>query len=548
MATLGEALISLLEAHGVDTVFGIPGVHTIELYRGLASSGIRHVTPRHEQGAGFMADGYARASGRPGVAFVITGPGLTNAITAMAQARADSVPMLVISGVNATPTLGKGLGFLHELPDQRGLMEKIALFSHRVATSSDLAEALARAFALFSSSRPGPVHIEVPLDVMAIPARDLPASPAAAKPRAPDAEAVAAAVRLIADARRPLILAGGGAVKAEAPLRRLAEALDAPVVTTANARGLMHAHPLLVPASPSLKAVRALIAEADLVLAAGTEFGPTDYDMYGDGEFVHPANLVRIDIDAAQLARRPATLAIEADCAVALEAISAALPRLREVGERRLAQQAREGGDSTTASDPKPTSGAMRADSTRKAARDEIGPVMQAQLRAVETIRDALPGSIIVGDSTQPIYAANLYYDHDRPGGWFNAATGFGALGYGPPAAIGAALAVPDAPVVCLCGDGGFQFTMAELGSAVDAAARVVFVVWNNHGYREIETSMRDAGVEPVGVSPVPPDFLKIAEAYGIAAEQAEPGDDLAAALQRAHASGRPALVEIVVS
>ncbi len=122
----------LLEAHGVDTVFGIPGVHTVELYRGLARSKIRHVTPRHEQGAGFMADGYARVSGKPGVAFVITGPGLTNTITAMAQARADSVPMLVISGVNATATLGKGLGYLHELPDQRGMMEKVALFSHRI--------------------------------------------------------------------------------------------------------------------------------------------------------------------------------------------------------------------------------------------------------------------------------------------------------------------------------------------------------------------------------------------------------------------------------
>src|SRR5215510_11259665 len=130
--TLGEALITLLEAHRVDTVFGIPGVHTIELYRGLARSKIRHITPRHEQGAGFMADGYARVSGKPGVAFVITGPGLTNMITAMAQARADSVPMLVISGVNTLPSLGKGLGYLHELPDQRGLIEKVALSSTRV--------------------------------------------------------------------------------------------------------------------------------------------------------------------------------------------------------------------------------------------------------------------------------------------------------------------------------------------------------------------------------------------------------------------------------
>ena len=140
--TVGEALIHLLEALGVDTVFGIPGVHTVELYRGLARSNIRHVTPRHEQGAAFMADGYARASGRPGVAFVITGPGLTNAVTAMGQARADSVPMLVVSGVNATPTLGKGLGYLHELPDQRGMMKKVALSSTRVTSPEDLPEAL----------------------------------------------------------------------------------------------------------------------------------------------------------------------------------------------------------------------------------------------------------------------------------------------------------------------------------------------------------------------------------------------------------------------
>ena len=132
MPTVGESLISLLEARGVDTVFGIPGVHTVELYRGLAGSRIRHVTPRHEQGAAFMADGYARASGRPGVAFVITGPGLTNAMTAMAQARADSAPMLVVSGANRRDTLGRGLGYLHELPDQLGMMEKVAVLARRI--------------------------------------------------------------------------------------------------------------------------------------------------------------------------------------------------------------------------------------------------------------------------------------------------------------------------------------------------------------------------------------------------------------------------------
>jgi len=525
MTTLGEALITLLEAHGVDTVFGIPGVHTVELYRGLARSKIRHVTPRHEQGAGFMADGYARASGRPGVAFVITGPGLTNTITAMGQARADSVPMLVISGVNATDTLGKGLGFLHELPDQRGMMEKVALFSERVTEAHELPGALARAFALFSSARPGPVHIEIPTDVMVKTADGLAPTLSNVAPPAPDAAAVAEAAKLIKAAGRPLILAGGGAKNADAAMRRLAEALGAPVVETTNARGLMHGHPLCVPASPGLKAVRALMADADLVIAAGTEFGPTDYDGYGDGGFVLPKNLIRIDIGADQLARRPVTVGIQADCAEAIEVLLAAI-----------------GSGHAAAKD-----GVARAAAARDAARAELKPDYLAQVRAVEMIRDALPGAIIVGDSTQPIYAANLYYDHDRPGGWFNAATGFGALGYGPPAAIGAALAVPEAPVVCLTGDGGFQFTLPEIGAALDAETPVIFVVWNNRGYREIETSMLDVGVEPVGVSPAPPDFCKLAEAYGIASERLTGVGGLAEALKRARAAGKPRVIEITV-
>ncbi len=526
MTTVGEALIHLLEAHGVDTVFGIPGVHTVELYRGLARSRIRHVTPRHEQGAGFMADGYARASGRPGVAFVITGPGLTNTVTAMGQARADSVPMLVISGVNATTTLGKGLGFLHELPDQRGMMEKVALFSRRITEAAKLPAALAEAFSLFTTARPGPVHIEIPIDVMAMPADGLSAAEAQDLRPSADAGEIARAVKLAGTARHPLVLAGGGARNAEGPLTRLAERLGAPVVQTANARGLMHRHPLAVPASPSLKAVRALIAASDLVIAAGTELGPTDYDMYADGGFPMPAKLVRIDIGTDQLARHPASVSIRADCAEAIEVLLAAIGK---------------------ASVPTCPDGAERAAATREAALSGLDPEMQRQIGVVETIRDTLPGAIIVGDSTQPIYAANLYYDHDRPAGWFNAATGFGALGYGPPAAIGAAIAVPGVPVVCLSGDGGFQFTLPEIGAAPDAGARVVFVVWNNRGYREIETSMRDAGVEPVGVSPEPPDFLLLAQAYGIPAERLSGPDGLSEALARAKEANRSYLIEISV-
>jgi acetolactate synthase I/II/III large subunit len=400
----------------------------------------------------------------------------------------------------------------------------VALFSERVTEPAQLPGILSRAFALFASARPGPVHIEIPLDVMGKPADGLQPQHSNARPPEPDAGQVEEAARMLAAARRPLILAGGGAKQSDAALRTLAERADAPVVTTSNGRGLLHRHALGVPASPSLKSVRALMAESDCVLAAGTEFGPTDYDMYADGGFVLPPNLIRIDVGADQLQRRPVTVGLQASCEVALPAILQA-----------LAQQGVK-------------DGAARAEKARQAAWAEIGPIGQAQVNAVEAIRDALPGAVIVGDSTQPIYAANLYYDHDRPGRYFSAATGFGALGYGPPAAVGAAIALADAPVVCLTGDGGFQFTLAEIGAAVEARTSVIYLVWNNRGYREIEESMRGAGVEPVGVSPLPPDFTKIAEAYGVAAERitAEPAA-IGAALKRARNRGGVALVEIAV-
>jgi acetolactate synthase I/II/III large subunit len=525
MTTVGQALVRLLEMQGVSLVFGIPGVHTVELYRGLAGSPIRHVTPRHEQGAGFMADGYARVSGKPGVAFVITGPGLTNAITAMAQARADSVPMLVVSGVNRRDTLGRGLGFLHELPDQRALAANVALASLRVEEPGTLQDAVEEAFRLMRTGRPGPVHVEVPTDVMALPAAPLRPLRASAPPSPPDPALVDEAAALLRTAQRPLLLAGGGARGAQAELGALAERLDAPVVTTANARGLLHGHPLLVPASPSLPAVRALVEASDAVLAAGTEFGPTDYDMYADGGFVLPGNLVRIDVDAAQLARRPARLAIPADARLALAALRG---RLAEGGGR--------------------TGGAKRAAAARDAAWRDLAEPMQAQVRAVEAIRDALPGAVIAGDSTQPVYAANLFYSHDRPGGWFNAATGYGALGFGLPAAIGAALAAPERPVVCLTGDGGLQFVLAELGAALDAGVAVITVVWNNSGYREIEAAMREAAVEPVGVSPAAPDFCAVARAYGMAAERLGGTGELGPALRRARAARRACLIEVAVA
>ncbi|WP_264212521.1 5-guanidino-2-oxopentanoate decarboxylase [Leisingera thetidis] len=524
-ATVGEALVAGLKARGVTCVFGIPGVHTVELYRGLAASGIRHVTPRHEQGAGFMADGYARVSGQPGVAFVITGPGLTNTLTPMAQARADSVPMLVVSGVNASPTLGKGHGHLHELPDQHTLAKTVALVSEHVSQPEHLEAALDRAFAPFTAGRPGPAHIQIPLDVAGTAAQDGPACPAPAQPPLDPVQITQAAARLSA-AAKVVILAGGGARTADAELQALAERLDAPVVQTVNARGLMHGHPLTVPASPSLQAVRGLIEDADCVLALGTELGPTDYDMYATGSAAAMAGLIRVDICPQQLARRQAALAIQGRTSEAIPALLAALPGTSNQGQ-----------------------GARRAGQARAAAFEEIGPEYRAQVEVLNAMRAAVPNALFAGDSTQPIYAGNLYYDHDRPGGWFNAATGYGALGYGIPAAIGAAIAAPGTPVICIAGDGGAQFSLPEIMAAADENLPVTFVIWNNRGYGEIATSMEAVDVKVVGCDPTPPDFAATARSFGIPFTRVpmEP-QAVAEALRAASRSGAPSIVEIEIT
>lgn len=478
--TVGERLVEGLAARGVEVVFGIPGVHTIELYRGLAGDKMRHVTPRHEQGAGFMADGYARVSGKPGVAFVITGPGLTNTLTAMAQARADSVPMLVISGVNRRDTLGKGQGHLHELPDQSAMIATLCQ-TERVERADGLAPALDRAFQRLSSGRPGPVHIEIPTDVMTLPCPALPA-PSTQAARPVDKAALTFAGELLNNAEHVVILAGGGVRGQEKALRALAERLDAPVVQTVNARGAMYGHGLSVPASPSLDAVRALIAGADQVLAIGTELGPTDYDMYVRGGLPDLSGMIRIDICADQLARHPVRVPVQASAAAAIEAL---FPMLRS----------------------RQTNGAARASYARNAARSEVAGLdgaMPERIEVLEAIRTALPGAILVGDSTQPVYAGNLYYDHDRPGGWFNSATGYGALGYGPGAAVGASVAAPGVPVVCIVGDGGLQFSPGELRTAMDERLPITFLVWNNAGFREIAEAMTAAGTQVVGCTPSP--------------------------------------------
>ncbi|NPD14673.1 5-guanidino-2-oxopentanoate decarboxylase [Xinfangfangia sp. D13-10-4-6] len=486
----GVYLTHLLRQYGVELVFGIPGVHTVELYRGLTGSGIRHITPRHEQGAGFMADGYARASGKPGVCFIITGPGMTNITTAMGQAYGDSIPMLVISTVNAHGRMGSGEGWLHELPNQQALVSGVCAFSRTVNRPEELAGMLAQAFAVFNGARPRPVHIELPINVMLAEAGHLPMpEPMQLSRPGPAPAALAETARLLAGAARPVILAGGGAARAE--IGRLAEAFDAPLVMTTNARGLLPpGHPLAVPLSPSLGSTRALIAGADVVLAIGTEFGLTDYDMNEDGGFALPGTLIRVDLDPVHMARGITPhLAIVSDAAGFAEAL---LP-LAPAGPQK--------------------DGAARAARACKG-RDDLPEAYLRDLNLLSLVRDTLPGVRMVGDSTQLTYAGNMNYEAAAPGTWFNSATGFGTLGYGLPAAIGAKLA-DDRPVVAISGDGGLQFSLSELASASEAQVPVVLLLHDNSGYGEIKSYMIARNIPTLGVDIYTPDLAKIASASG---------------------------------
>lgn len=523
---LGEYVIATLEAWRVETVFGIPGVHNAELYRGLASSGIRHITPRHEQGAGFMADGYARTSGGPGVCFVITGPGLSNIATAMLQARADSIPMLVISSTLQREGLGMKRGQLHEMPDQRAFGRELAQFSHTLTAVEQLPELFQRAWSLFESARPGPVHLDIPIDLLSAEADHL--SPVASRlPQSlpvVDEQSFSNMVDTLECAHKPLIILGGGGRLGAVSAVSLAEKLCCPLLATLAASDALPArHPLVLAASPSCDAVRRLIADSDVVLVAGSELGPTDFDIYDTGARHDFGKLVRIDIDPTQLhSNYTAEVACCGDATEALQRLNQSIPKAPVAAEVY-----------------------REVEAVLSAALAEQPEVYRGMVKLFESLRDKLPELIVVGDSTQPVYACNTVFAPGNAGMRFQSSGGFGTLGYAIPAAIGAKLGKKDAPVIALTGDGGAQFCLGELGTLVDSGVQLVIVVWNNNGFAEIENYMNDIGVETSSCAVSAPDFAKVAAAYGLNAVVLDHPAGLVEAIEDALESGASALIDV---
>jgi acetolactate synthase-1/2/3 large subunit len=525
----GEALITLLKQYGVDTVFGIPGVHTLELYRPLKGSGIRHITPRHEQGAGFMADGYARASGRPGVCFLISGPGVTNAATAIAQAYSDSVPMLVISSVHRRRDLGLGRGMLHELPSQQDLMANITAFSHTLLDPDALPEVVARAFAVFRCARPRPVHIEIPIDILSATFNGTLTPRPHRAPPGPSASAIIEAANFLGAALRPTLLLGGGAVDASEPISHLVKWLDSPVVLTNAAKGVIPAnHPLCLGSTLRRTETQALLASSDVVLAIGTELGETD--AWNNGQpLVLGERLIRIDIDPQQLERMcTPDVGIVSDARLALEVLLSTLCAKDRPANRE--------------------NGATRAASTLSNLKPDWRPDASAHAGALAALMAAVPDdAIVVADSAQIVYTGSQIFPTMRPRHWLTSTTGFGTLGYALPAAIGAKVAFKSQAVVCLIGDGGLLFTLPELAAAVEQCLAIPIVVWNNQGYAEIGDYMDKSGISRCGVDLTSPDFVTLALGFGCSGVRVSTASELESSLLKAFSSRGPTIIEVNV-
>jgi thiamine pyrophosphate-dependent acetolactate synthase large subunit-like protein len=518
---VGEASIKLLEAYGVDTVFGIPGVHTLEFCRGLNQSSIRHVQARNEQGAGFMADGYARACDKPGVALLISGPGVTNALTAIGQAYADSIPMLVVSADAASYTLGKGLGCLHEVPSLTATTAPLTAFSATAMTPEEVPGLFARAFSVFSSERPRPVHIAIPIDVLEMPATgnwqpvELPQRPA------PIAKKIERACELLRGAKQPMICVGGGATLAGEAITEIAEKLGAPVISSIAGKGIMPgSHPLSLGGGVVRAEVQQYLKNADVVLVVGSELSEVDSF---EGTLEINGKIIRIDIDTHKMTDiYPAEVALLGGAKASCEAIA------RQLGEvsARAASVA-------------------EVTAIRTAFRTRLDPGQARHCKLLDLLREVLPDDTrVMGDVCQLVYTGAFAFDVAAPRLW-NYPGGYCTLGSALPDAIGAMLACPEQPVVAFAGDGGFMFTVQELVTAAELGLALPIILWNNQGLKQIQDDMILREIELVGVSGINPDFMALAGACHCRAVRAEDAQQIRSAIADAFAADRPTLIEV---
>lgn len=520
--TGGEALVDALMAHGVDTVFGLPGAQTYGLFDALygAQARVHTVGARHEQACSFMAFGYARSTGRPAVCTVVPGPGVLNAGAGLLTAWGCNEPVLCLTGQVPKAFLDLGRGHLHEMADQLGTASGFTKWVARIEHPVQAPGLVAEAFRHMRQGRPGPALLEMPWDVFTQRAAVAPVAPytgTLAPP--PDTDVAESAARLIAASRFPMIFVGGGAQGASESIHELAQMLDAPVVGFRSGRGVVSDADEL---GLNIAAAWRLWPKTDLLIGIGTRL-----EVPGWRWPWRPAGQksIRLDIDPAEMRRAPPDIAMVADADAGTRAL---LTALRTQTVQRGARRA-----------------AIRE--ARVAAEADIQAV-QPQVAYLRAIRDVLPEQGIVTDEISQMGFTSWYaYPVYRPRTFVS--SGYqGTLGSGFPTALGVKVAHPDKPVVAICGDGGFMFAVQELATAVQYGIAVVTLVFNNNAYGNVRRDQRERFAGRVlGSDLRNPDFVKLGQAFGVSSERVESPEALRPVLARALDSGVPWLIEVPV-
>jgi acetolactate synthase-1/2/3 large subunit len=519
--TGGQALAHSLVAQGVTTLFALPGVQLDWAFDALydVRDHLRVIHVRHEQATAYMADGYARSTGQPGVCLMVPGPGLLNAGAGLATAYACSSPVVCLTGQVDSHAIDAGYGLLHEVNHQDSILRSLTKWSGRATRPQAIPALVQRAFAETRSARPRPVAIELPLDVLQATDDHVPVSPTAAHVRQPaDPDVLRRAAKMLRASERPVIYSGGGTLAAEAwpQLRELAEMLEVPVVMSVDGRGALSDRDDLAHTGVT---GQALTREADVVLAVGTRFWQPAR-VWG---LAAGARVIRIDADAAELARHghPA-LSVHADAGLALSALRDLLDGLPRRASRRA--ELRE----------------------RKLTANGLLGTLQPQAEFTGAIRHALPDdAVIVNDLTQVTFYATVGLPVYAPRTFIG--PGYqGTLGSAFATGLGVAAGNPERTVVALAGDGGFLYALGELATQRQHGLKLISIVFNDHAYGNVKRTQHEAfGGRMLGSDLVNPDFVALGRSFGIDAERVETGRELESALRSALAARRPALIEV---
>jgi acetolactate synthase-1/2/3 large subunit len=519
--TGGRLVAETLEALGAEVAFGVPGVHALAIWDGLRGSSIRTIGLRTELNAGFAADGFARASGSSGVLLLSTGPGALVSLAALMEAATAHVPVVAIASQIPRDLIGRGRGYLHELADQMASFAPIVKWAARPESAEAVPELLTEAWRQALAPPSGPVFLEIPVDILAgetkAPA-DLGAGHTPPAAQAPDG--LDEAARLLNNAERPVIWAGAGVLRSGAwnEVEELAHTLDAPVATTYMGKGAFPADDNLFAGSACDEgAFKGLIEGADVVLAVGTELGAETTAQYG---LAFSGTVIQVDADPERFGTTYPVNGIAGDAAFVLREL---LPRVERKSRDGAAR-------------------AVRVHERIAAGLDDQDRDLEWSL--LETIRAAVPAhGITAWDMTILAYWAGAHFPVLEPR-TFLYPLGSGTLGYAWPAALGASLSQPDVPVLAVVGDGGFLYGTQELAAARQYGLGVVVLVIDDGGYGILREYQRDSFGETTAVDLQEPDFVGLAQSYGVPAESTTP-EDLGAALERAFARDGPVLVHL---